>query len=267
MFLRDGKMELRSRSFWTEVFAEFLATLLFLFMVCGTVLPWNYSPPSVMHIAFSHGLSIATLAMSILHISGGQLNPAVTISMMAVGRVSMLKALFFIIAQCTGAICGAAIVYGITPSQSVGALGVTAPANDVTTAQAFVTELVLTYILVFAIFAVTDPSRGMTGYGVPLAIGITVFICLMHGIPSSGASLNPARSLGPAVIMNSWKDHWVRKQVVDDVVAKFACPNKGIFYPSANVFYGILLSNLSFSECVFFCYILGTCWPFERGFY
>lgn len=209
MFLRDGKMELRSRSFWTEVFAEFLATLLFLFMVCGTVLPWNYSPPSVMHIAFSHGLSIATLAMSVLHISGGQLNPAVTISMMAVGRVSMLKALFIIIAQCTGAICGAAIVYGITPSQSVGALGVTAPANDVTTAQAFVTELVLTYILVFAIFAVTDPSRRMTGYGVPLAIGITVFICLMHGIPSSGASLNPARSLGPAVIMNSWKDHWI----------------------------------------------------------
>ena len=95
-------MELRSRSFWTEVFAEFLATLLFLFMVCGTVLPWNYNPPSVMHIAFSHGLSIATLAMSVLHISGGQLNPAVTISMMAVGRVSMLKALFFIIAQCTG---------------------------------------------------------------------------------------------------------------------------------------------------------------------
>ena len=80
------------------------------------------------------------------------------------------------------AICGAAIVYGITPSQSVGSLGVTAPANDVTTAQAFVTELVLTYILLFAIFAVTDPSRGMTGYGVPLAIGITVFICLMHGV-------------------------------------------------------------------------------------
>lgn len=209
MFLRDGKMELRSRSFWTEVFAEFLATLLFLFMVCGTVLPWNYNPPSVMHIAFSHGLSIATLAMSVLHISGGQLNPAVTISMMAVGRVSVLKALCFIIAQCTGAICGAAIVYGITPSQSVGSLGVTAPANDVTTAQAFVTELVLTYILVFAIFAITDPSRGMTGYGVPLGIGITVFICLMHGIPSSGASLNPARTLGPAVIMNSWKDHWI----------------------------------------------------------
>ncbi|KAL9979977.1 hypothetical protein ACROYT_G008504 [Oculina patagonica] len=202
-------MEFRSRSFWKEVAAEFLATLLFLFMVCGTVLPWTNSPPSVMHIAFSHGLSIATLAMAVLHISGGQLNPAVTISMMAVGRVSVLKALFFIVAQCVGAICGAAIVYAITPSQSIGSLGVTAPANDVSTSQAFVIELVLTFILVFVIFAVTDPSRGMAGYGVPLAIGICVFICLMHGIPFSGASMNPARSLGPAVIMNSWKDHWI----------------------------------------------------------
>ena len=55
-----------------------------------------------MHIAFSHGLSIATLAMAVFHISGGQLNPAVTISMMAVGRVSVLKAVFFIMAQCGG---------------------------------------------------------------------------------------------------------------------------------------------------------------------
>lgn len=102
MFLQEGKMELKSRSFWTEVAAELLATLLFLFMVCGTVLPWDNTPPSVLHIAFSHGLSIATLAMAVQHVSGGQLNPAVTISMMAVGRVSVLKAGFYIAAQCIG---------------------------------------------------------------------------------------------------------------------------------------------------------------------
>lgn len=102
MLLQEGKMEVRSRLFWIEVLAELLATLLFLFMVCGTVLPWNNAPPSVIHIAFSHGLSIATLAMAVQHVSGGQLNPAVTISMMAVERVSVLKAVFFIAAQCIG---------------------------------------------------------------------------------------------------------------------------------------------------------------------
>lgn len=80
------------------------------------------------------------------------------------------------------AICGAAIVYSITPNNSIGSLGVTAPANGVSTAQAFVVELVLTFILVFVVFAATDPGRGLTGYGVPLAIGICVFICLMHGV-------------------------------------------------------------------------------------
>lgn len=97
-----GNMELRSRSFWIEVIAELLVTLLFLFMVCGTVLPWNNSSPSIIHIAFSHGLSIATLVLTIQHVSGGQLNPAVTICMLAVGRVSVLKAVFFIAAQCIG---------------------------------------------------------------------------------------------------------------------------------------------------------------------
>ena len=80
------------------------------------------------------------------------------------------------------AIGGAAIVYGITPPEAIGSLGVTAPGNGVTTFQAFAVELVLTFILVFVIFAATDPERGMTGYGVPLAIGICVFICLMHGV-------------------------------------------------------------------------------------
>ena len=102
MLLQVGSKEFRSHSFWIEVFAEFLATLLFLFMACGTVLPWNDTPPSAIHIAFSHGLSIATLAMAFQHVSGGQMNPAVTIAMMFVGRVTVLKAGFFIGAQCIG---------------------------------------------------------------------------------------------------------------------------------------------------------------------
>ena len=83
---------------------------------------------------------------------------------------------------CFAAICGAAIVYGLTPEKAIDSLGVTAPGTDVTTMQAFGVELGLTFILMFLVMAVTDPARGMTGYGVPLAIGICVFVCLMQGV-------------------------------------------------------------------------------------
>lgn len=102
MLFQEGSNEFLRRSFWTEVFAEFLVTLIYLFLVCGAVLPWNNTPPPVIHGAFISGLSIATLVMAVMHISGGHLNPVVTISFMSVGRVSVLKAIFFIVAQCLG---------------------------------------------------------------------------------------------------------------------------------------------------------------------
>lgn len=99
---RGTKTDLLSRFFWIEVFAEFLTTLLYLFLACGTGLRWNNTPNSVMHIALTSGLSIATLAMSVFHVSGGLINPALTICLMAVGRVSVLKAVFFIVAESAG---------------------------------------------------------------------------------------------------------------------------------------------------------------------
>ena len=83
---------------------------------------------------------------------------------------------------CFAAICGAATVYGTTPEEVIGSLGVTAPGKGVSTMQAFTVELGLTFVLMFLVMAVTDPTRGMTGYGVPLSIGICVFVCLMQGV-------------------------------------------------------------------------------------
>lgn len=102
------------------------------------------------------------------------------------------------------AICGAAIVYYMTPTDSIGSLGVTAPSNGVSTAQAFGVELMLTFILVFVIFAATDPNRGMAGYGVPLAIGICVFICLMHGVRNSSNMRCHSRRLGKISLIKAW---------------------------------------------------------------
>ena len=107
IFLSRGKMsqlkELRTKKFWTEFAAEFLATMVFVFMVCGSTLTWDVnSPPAVIHIAFTAGLSIATLALAIGHVTGGHINPAVTIAVMVTGKISVLRGIFYVAGQSTG---------------------------------------------------------------------------------------------------------------------------------------------------------------------
>ena len=95
--------ELRTKKFWTEFAAEFLATMVFVFLVCGSTLTWDVnSPPAVIHIAFTAGLSIATLALAIGHVTGGHINPAVTIAVMVTGKISVLRGIFYVIGQVLG---------------------------------------------------------------------------------------------------------------------------------------------------------------------
>jgi len=149
--------------------------------------------------------------MTIGHLSGGLINPVVSIALMATRKISILEGVFYTLAQFLGGILGAALLCGLTPSQIHRDLGVTAPAKTfgVNEAQAFGIEFILTFMLVFTIFATTDPGKEHRGYEIPLSIGLCVFICHVVGIPLTGCSMNPARSFGPALIINSWKYHWV----------------------------------------------------------
>ena len=95
--------EIRKASLWIETFAEFLATFIFVFLGIGSATIWNKNqPPSVEHISLCFGLSIATLAITICHLSGGLINPAVTIAQLITRKISILRAILFFVAQVGG---------------------------------------------------------------------------------------------------------------------------------------------------------------------
>lgn len=114
--------EFRSMSFWRAVFAEFYGTMFFVFFGLGAALRWTTGPHNVLHVAFCFGLAAATLIQSIGHISGGHINPAVTFAYLIGSQMSLFRAFFYIMAQCLGALAGAAVLYGVTPSNMRGNL-------------------------------------------------------------------------------------------------------------------------------------------------
>lgn len=209
LFLVRMALEIASIAFWRGSFAEFLATMLFLFVNCGVTLTWD-TPPSITQIALCFGLSIAVLAQIFGPSSGAHINPAVTIGLLVSRRISILRAIFYVLFQCGGAIAGAAISYGVSPDQKRGTLGNVSLGAGVTQYQGFAVEGVLTLILVMTVLAATDPARNDDTFGPAFSIGLAVSVCHFIGIPYTGCGINPARSLGPAVIMEIWPHyHWI----------------------------------------------------------
>ncbi|XP_026891892.1 aquaporin-2 isoform X1 [Acinonyx jubatus] len=192
--------ELRSIAFSRAVFAEFLATLLFVFFGLGSALNWPKALPSVLQIAMAFGLGIGTLVQALGHVSGAHINPAVTVACLVGCHVSFLRAAFYVAAQLLGAVAGAALLHEITPPDIRGDLAVNALNNNTTAGQAVTVELFLTLQLVLCIFASTDERRG-DNLGTPaLSIGFSVTLGHLLGIYYTGCSMNPARSLAPAVV-------------------------------------------------------------------
>jgi len=208
--------EMKETDFWKAIFAEFLASTLFLLNIvtvaCASGMGTQDSlSASTVSIGIGIALSIATLAQVIGHISGGHINPAVTVGMMAIRKITPIKGFLYIIAQLLGAVAGSGLGYGLTPPGSRGGLGINAVSAkiDLKPVQAFGLELFFTFLLVLTVCAVTDPGKKVEPYGTTLAIGISILVCHVCLIPYTGCSVNPARSFGPAVVTNSWEDHWV----------------------------------------------------------
>lgn len=196
---------------WTAIskalFAEFLATGLYVFFGVGSVLPWPVALPSVLQIAITFNLATATAVQISWKTSGAHANPAVTLAYLVGSHISLPRAVAYIAAQLAGATVGAALLYGVTPGGVRETLGVNVVHNSTSTGQAVAVELVLTLQLVLCVFASMDSRQTL---GSPAAmIGTSVALGHLIGIYFTGCSMNPARSFGPAVIVGKFAVHWI----------------------------------------------------------
>ncbi|XP_045192748.2 aquaporin AQPAe.a-like [Mercenaria mercenaria] len=202
--------DVRSLQFWRALFAEFLGTFILVIVSLGsTVQGWNADALDVVQIALTFGLAVATSVWIIGHISGGHINPAVTIGMLVTRRISLIRAIMYIICQCVGSIAAAGLLKALTPAAQRGGLGTTTLNVGVTPAMGFGIELCITMFLVLTVFATCDSKRTDHAGSFPLSIGLSVTMGHLWAVEFCGSSMNPARSLGPAVAMEIWDDHWV----------------------------------------------------------
>lgn len=183
---RSSIEDLGKIAFWKALGAEFLGTAFLVFVGCGaavTSTPDANTDAFVTRVALTFGLTVATMVWGIANVSGGHINPAVTIAFLLTRKISLLRAVLYMAFQCSGAVAGAALLYAVVDDPTrVGGFGCNtiARTNDVLKInefQAILIEALITFVLIFTVFATCDGKRSdLKGSG-PLAIGIAVGIC------------------------------------------------------------------------------------------
>lgn len=183
--------------------AEFIGTMVLTLMGCGAAVSLgctNGDPETVVGTAFAFGLSVIAMAYSIGGISGCHINPAITLGVWLSGRMSGKDALGYMVFQVIGGVVAAAILFGLT-STAEGIAGT--GANDIqvgsSMAAAIIAEVVFTAIFVFVVLGATSKTNGATNNFAGLAIGLTLVLVHLVCIRYTGTSVNPARSIGPAI--------------------------------------------------------------------
>jgi MIP family channel proteins len=190
-----------------EMLAEFIATFAMVFTGTGAIVVNHISQGAITHlgISFVFGSVVAALIYSLGHISGAQMNPAVTLALWRCGLMRTEQVGPYILAQVSGAIA-ASMVLRLAFGR-VANLGATLP-RDENYSQAFMLEVVLTFILMLVILGAAVDRGAPKGFA-GLVIGLTVSLEAACMGPITGASMNPARSLAPALVSGVWQHQWV----------------------------------------------------------
>lgn len=184
--------------------AEFLSTFALVFFGAGSAIANPAAP--ILVVAFGHGLALVCLIYATAHISGAHINPAVTISMMVTNKIAPLTGVTYIAAQILGATLAAYKLHWFFPTDV--ALGTPAIAVSISPLKGMALEALMTFFLVFVIFGTAVDKRAPRGvFGA--AIGLTVFMDILVGGGLTGAAMNPARALGPALVSGDFTNHWI----------------------------------------------------------
>lgn len=187
--------------------AEGLGAFALVFAGCGAIVTDSVHAGTlgVVGVSLVFGLVIMAMVYATGHLSGAHLNPAVTVAFTLTRHFPRREALAYVAAQLAGAIAAALLLWAVWPSQPAD-LGTTLP--TVGDGSALVYEAVLTALLMFTIMAVATDTRAVGG-GAAIAIGGAVGLDALFGGPITGASMNPARSIGPALVSGQLHDLWI----------------------------------------------------------
>lgn len=187
-----------------SLIVEFIGTFALIFIGAGAV---AIDVGGLAGAAFAHGLIVIAFVYAYGHISGTHINPAVTLGLLIAGEIEFVAAFGYWIVQFLGGILGALLLNLILPDP--GDLGVTILTEGITPVQGFVVEIVLTFFLVNTIF--NTAVNGKAGNFAGLAIGVALMACIFMGGPLTRASLNPSRTLGPAIFSTApqWGNIWL----------------------------------------------------------
>ena len=183
--------------------AEMVGTMVLVLMGCGTAVSLGCSiaaPATVVGTALAFGLSVVAMAYAIGGISGCHINPAITLGCMLTGRMKTKEGLMYMLFQTIGGILGAAILYLCTKSSGnmIVGTGANACQAGVSVIGGLVAEIVFTAVFVLVVLGTTDPKKGAGNFA-GLAIGLTLVLVHLVCIRYTGTSVNPARSIGPAL--------------------------------------------------------------------
>lgn len=182
--------------------SEFIGTMVLVLMGCGAAVFFGCAAGTaqVLAVAIAFGLSVVAMAYCIGGISGCHINPAITFAVWLSKRMSGCEAIGYMVSQVLGAIAGSAIIYALTSTGGFGESTATGANGfgEGEMIQAFIAEAVFTFVFVLVVLGSTDEKKG-AGNLAGLAIGLTLILVHIVCIPITGTSVNPARSVGPAL--------------------------------------------------------------------